>query len=78
MTNKHEIKRCPRCYSGFECKSGTILLCQCQEIILNEGELKFIEERFEECLCLSCLVDLRSEYNRLNDVDKSACSSSIS
>jgi len=61
--SKHEIKHCPRCHSGFECKSGTILLCQCQEITLSEGEREYFYAEYDHCLCLSCLIDLRNEYN---------------
>ena len=29
--HKHEQKRCPHCPALFECESGPILLCQCQQ-----------------------------------------------
>ncbi|WP_455376044.1 cysteine-rich CWC family protein [Kaarinaea lacus] len=61
---KHETKRCPRCRSAFECKSGSILLCQCQSITLSEQELDFISAGYDDCLCQSCLVELRREFNQ--------------
>lgn len=66
MSNcKHEMKRCPRCHSGFECKSGSILLCQCQTVTLTEVQLDYIYADYDDCLCLSCLVELQSECNQL-------------
>ncbi len=61
----HEEKCCPRCGRAFECKSGSILLCQCQTVVLNEAQLTWIHERYDDCLCSRCLLALRSEYNQL-------------
>lgn len=63
VKSKHETKRCPRCDAEFECKSGSILLCQCQTIYLSAEQTDFISEQFDDCLCVSCLQALRSEYN---------------
>ena len=41
----HEEKNCPRCRRPFECKSGSILLCQCQTVVLDEEQLAWIAER---------------------------------
>jgi len=62
--HKHEIKRCPRCTGEFECKSGSIHLCQCQQISLNSEQLEYIVSRYEDCLCAACLKHLRKEYNQ--------------
>jgi len=61
---KHELKRCPRCQSEFECKSGSILLCQCHKVNLTEVQLEYIYAGYDDCLCFSCLVELRSECNQ--------------
>ena len=63
---KHERKQCPRCKGGFECKSGSILLCQCSKIEMSSEQLEYTSTQFDECLCLSCLKELRSEYNLLS------------
>ncbi|MHA4808372.1 cysteine-rich CWC family protein [Flavitalea flava] len=55
---KHEEKYCPRCKSAFECKVGDITQCQCFGIGLNPEEKKFLEERYEDCLCRNCLLEL--------------------
>ena len=62
---KHEQKQCPRCHSGFECKTGTILLCQCSKISLTAEQLEYCNNQYDDCLCLGCLKELRSEYNHL-------------
>ena len=62
---KHEEKNCPRCENPFECKVGDISHCQCNSIKLNEGESKFIAEKFIDCLCAACMKVMKSEYNIL-------------
>ena len=60
---KHEQKTCPRCHTVFECKTGSIELCQCQTVILDEAQLDYIHARYDDCLCAACLAELRSESN---------------
>ncbi len=60
----HEEKDCPRCRRPFECKSGSILLCQCQTVVLDDDQLAWIAGHYDDCLCSRCLRELRSEYNR--------------
>ena len=60
---KHEQKQCPRCKENFECKTGSIELCQCQSVKLTEQHLEYIQSRYDDCLCASCLIELRREYN---------------
>jgi hypothetical protein len=57
----HEIKTCPRCNSSFECKPGNITQCQCFGLKFTEGEKAFIEERYHDCLCKSCLLQLKNQ-----------------
>jgi hypothetical protein len=64
MNTKHEEKHCPRCGAGFECKAGTIHLCQCSVVPLNEEERFYIKTKFEDCLCASCLAELKIEFGR--------------
>jgi hypothetical protein len=59
---KHEDKYCPRCNAVFECKAGSIALCQCSTIQLSVEERAYVEIKFEDCLCIDCLVALQKEY----------------
>lgn len=56
---KHEEKSCPRCHAAFECKVGDIGHCQCSGIALTDGEKQFIAERYTDCLCRKCLLELK-------------------
>lgn len=61
--HKHETKNCPHCNTEFECKAGSVLLCQCQTIVLSAEQLEYIHTLYNDCLCVSCLYALRTEYN---------------
>ena len=63
---EHEKKQCPRCSAEFECKTGTILLCQCSNISLSAEQIEYVNSKYTECLCLSCLNELRTEFNSLS------------
>ncbi|WP_128153324.1 MULTISPECIES: cysteine-rich CWC family protein [Apibacter] len=60
---KHEIKICPKCNKPFECKVGSPELCQCSRIQLNHDERDYIQKLYEDCLCISCLHDLKAHYH---------------
>ena len=60
---KHEEKNCPVCESKFECKVGSILLCQCSQISLTDDEIDYIKTKYDDCLCLNCMKTLKNEYN---------------
>ena len=57
----HETKYCPRCTAPFECKVGNILFCQCDGIIFSESEKAFIGDRYQDCLCRQCLIEMKKE-----------------
>ena len=59
----HEKKSCARCKTGFECKSGSILLCQCSKVELTAEQTEYVSVQYDDCLCLACLKDLQAEYN---------------
>ncbi len=61
--HKHEEKKCPRCNKAFECKVGSILLCQCTTVTLNEEERTYLRDRYTDCLCAQCMQDLKMEYH---------------
>jgi hypothetical protein len=67
MTNK-QIKFCPRCQKQFECKSEEIKNCQCASIDLQQYESDYIFKQYEDCLCISCLKQLRDECES-NDLE---------
>jgi hypothetical protein len=56
---KHEEKKCPRCQQPFECRVGDISHCQCTGLSFTAEEKAFIEERYTDCLCRSCLIELK-------------------
>jgi len=59
----YELKNCPRCKTSFECKAGHISLCHCAWFKMS-GELKiYLELRYDDCLCSSCLEYLTQEIN---------------
>ena len=58
----HTQKQCPRCNASFECKSGSNETCQCETIPLTGIHREHIAARYTDCLCVSCLVELRRKY----------------
>lgn len=67
---KHEKKQCPRCESEFECKTGSILLCQCSRIEMSVEQIEYTSTKYNDCLCLSCLKVLQAEYNAMSQAQK--------
>ncbi|WP_160710918.1 cysteine-rich CWC family protein [Chitinophaga solisilvae] len=61
---EHETKSCPRCGGLFECKVGSILLCHCADVQLNETERQFISSQYQDCLCHECLLQMKEESSR--------------
>ncbi|WP_089761793.1 cysteine-rich CWC family protein [Chitinophaga terrae (ex Kim and Jung 2007)] len=62
----HETITCPRCGRPFECRVGTILQCQCQEVVLSEAETAYIRQQYNGCLCADCLRDMKVAYTQAN------------
>ncbi|WP_420149120.1 cysteine-rich CWC family protein [Spirosoma sp.] len=60
---KHEHTACPRCQRRFECRVGSINLCQCQAVTLTEAQRQYVNSLYQGCLCANCLRELRTEYN---------------
>lgn len=60
----HEQKNCPRCNKGFECNAGNISDCQCNDISLTAEEKALIQEKYTDCLCRSCLLELKEKEGR--------------
>ncbi|HEY8781885.1 MAG TPA: cysteine-rich CWC family protein [Mucilaginibacter sp.] len=59
----HETKYCPRCKAPFECKVGSILLCQCQGLTFSEAERDYIRLTYHDCLCRNCLQVMKHEIS---------------
>ena len=59
---KHEQKNCPRCETAFVCKVGNIANCQCNEIKLSIEETAFIQEMYDDCLCMNCIYEMKRRY----------------
>jgi len=59
----HEEKNCPRCQNLFECKVGSISICQCTTVILNEAERDDIMDKYDDCLCVNCMLEMRADYH---------------
>ncbi len=58
---QYETKICPRCKSVFECKAGNINHCGCSVLVLDKALREWIETRFQDCLCGSCLKELANK-----------------
>jgi uncharacterized C2H2 Zn-finger protein len=58
---KHEVLCCPRCGAAFECRMNNINRCHCVAVSLNREQLEQLAERFDSCLCHSCLQQLAHE-----------------
>ncbi len=61
----HEFKTCPHCQQLFECKAGTMEICQCSSIFLTQEERDYIQNLYDDCLCLNCLKKIKSEHEKL-------------
>jgi len=60
---KHEEKHCPHCNTRFECKVGSIVLCQCTAVTLDEKERDYLREKYDDCLCANCMKKVKAEYH---------------
>lgn len=67
---KYQTEACPRCGSGFICKPNNIGSCACGEISISKDEQKFISARFLDCLCNTCLKELKYEYYLMHHHNK--------
>ncbi|GAB3259459.1 hypothetical protein GCM10027347_23100 [Larkinella harenae] len=63
QTKKNETVGCPRCGAAFECKVDDINLCQCVMVQLDDNQRNYVRSLYDTCLCVSCLQEVRTEYN---------------
>lgn len=59
---KHEIKRCPRCGSSFECKANRVERCDCLGVTLCDAALEELSTHYEDCLCVPCLREINNLF----------------
>ncbi|TGK87704.1 hypothetical protein EHQ24_00345 [Leptospira noumeaensis] len=59
---KHDEKLCPNCNRSFECKVGSISLCQCTKVYLSREERDYLAAQYSDCLCYQCMETLAFEY----------------
>lgn len=59
---KHEIIACARCGSAIECRANASAKCMCGTIVLSVEEMQYMSERYDACLCTTCLRTLKDEY----------------
>ena len=64
--SNQKSKVCPRCQASFECKVGSIQQCQCSSIYLSDIEQEYVNTRYDDCLCVGCLVEVQSECSIFN------------
>lgn len=67
----HEQKYCQRCNATFECKVGTINLCQCSQIDLNETTKAYLQQNYKDCICITCLKEIQeilfvNQWNKMS------------
>ncbi len=56
-------KNCVRCNTTFICKPEAIDECDCRKIELSFKETQFIAAVYNECVCNSCLLELKKEFH---------------
>ncbi len=53
-------KNCPRCNTLFECRNENIMECDCIKIILSHHDQQYIAQKYDGCLCLKCLKEIKA------------------
>jgi Cysteine-rich CWC len=51
---------CPRCARTFHCGVNDSEPCACTTLTLDDALLAQLRERYDRCLCLSCLAELQA------------------
>ena len=54
------MKTCQRCNNPFTCKPNDIAHCECSKIFLSEKMKEFLAEKFTDCLCVKCLIEINA------------------
>lgn len=56
------MKICPRCNASFECRHDNLKDCWCVDVSLDEQQLEYIGNNYADCLCHSCLQDIKDSF----------------
>jgi hypothetical protein len=65
-------KLCQNCGELFICRADDILNCQCSKVQISERTKSEIAKKFQDCLCVNCLIDFekaRQSGSDLNEYD---------
>ena len=60
----HENKFCPCCNEVFECKAGSITICQCMEVAVSASAKELISKKYDDCLCKYCLLKIEEDATK--------------
>ena len=55
-------KTCPRCNAAFECRHTNLIDCHCVTITLDTLQLEYVGNNYTDCLCHSCLQDIKDSF----------------
>ncbi len=58
---------CIRCSEKINCMVKEIQLCDCSKIMLSNEQRQFIGFLYNGCICNNCLVDLKKEFQLINN-----------
>ena len=58
-------KKCNRCGALFVCTPEDVTACHCSKVDLTFEETRYIAGRFGECLCHTCLLELKQQHHTL-------------
>ena len=59
-------KRCSKCGETFGC--GGLLGCWCRDVELDAAARALLKERYDDCLCPSCLKEFSTPSRVAEDV----------
>ena len=57
MAERQE-KKCARCGGLLQCNAGSIEQCDCSSILLSNETTEWIQQEYNDCLCLDCLKEV--------------------
>ncbi|WP_119395682.1 cysteine-rich CWC family protein [Salinibius halmophilus] len=60
----HDEIPCPKCGTYFECKLGSSTICDCNNIQVPRDLAAYLQEEWEECLCMKCLAEEKAQWEQ--------------
>ncbi len=61
-TINYQAINCSRCNGEYICKPKNISECDCMKIRTSPEELEYIASKFSDCVCNTCIKDLKQDY----------------